>query len=774
MSLYNDLTTVLTPYATKIKQTESDIEDIQDDLEHLDVETDKTLSIEGKPADAKVTGDILSKLTTEKTIQETITNPTVAATAKAIGSNGDIGDNPSELIKIWAFPITGEYTGIVYNVIKGVGIKYIAFYSATTYEGCNASTLVSIEQDVNLEDNNYTFPDGAKICLLNGRNWNSGYLYGVEKILKPDSVVDIESVDGMTEEDQIYRYNDKLYFWDGSEWTEIGSGEDEEMDNILNLLVEDKVIKDEIITPNNVAEYKNIDSNGDIVDQTTYHTYIWAVPITTPCTGIGFNVVKGSGKYLGFYTAETFAECNSSTLIKLINYTNNTDVEYVIPEGTKMCLINYRGDYYGGYLYTIVKVSKADEELSKFKAELNTEIGSKMNVSDLGTFARGRLNTTTGEIISSAWQCTSTEDINIDRTIIYNFDETVYSVTVYYKSSGGTYSTNGGQTTENARTILKGSVVRFNLAKLGSSVKLSDEELVTIPQAITFNTALEDWKEYVDDNCDYESICAKMFEKGGSEKTFANAVGILSAGQSNINGRVPSDSLPSDIVPPFNNIKASINSTNGVFSSSMTLPSKWGVDFSLYDALNKLGQDFYVIKWSEGGTSISPYGTSSYHWTPFYEELDSISHSLLWSFETQIRACMSNNPNTFNPRALIWHQGEGDFSGGSKRAALDYYRNFKCMVAYIRGIVGNERLPIIYGTISHNSGQYCPVVEEAQLKFAQEDPYAYCIDMSGASLIDSYHFDADACVYFGRMAYDALIDFGVITGTKINPTRPWQ
>ena len=65
MSLYNDLTTVLTPYANKIKQNESDIGDIQDTLEHLDVETDKTLSIDGKPADAKATGDKIRALETE-------------------------------------------------------------------------------------------------------------------------------------------------------------------------------------------------------------------------------------------------------------------------------------------------------------------------------------------------------------------------------------------------------------------------------------------------------------------------------------------------------------------------------------------------------------------------------------------------------------------------------------------------------------------------------------------------------------------------------------
>lgn len=62
MSLYNDLTTVLTPYANKINQNESDIGDIQDTLEHLDVETDTTLTQSGAPADAKAVGDEIADL----------------------------------------------------------------------------------------------------------------------------------------------------------------------------------------------------------------------------------------------------------------------------------------------------------------------------------------------------------------------------------------------------------------------------------------------------------------------------------------------------------------------------------------------------------------------------------------------------------------------------------------------------------------------------------------------------------------------------------------
>ena len=103
-----------------------------------------------------------------------------------------------------------------------------------------------------------------------------------------------------------------------------------------------------------------------------------------------------------------------------------------------------------------------------------------------------------------------------------------------------------------------------------------------------------------------------------------------------------------------------------------------------------------------------------------------------------------------------------------------YYKNFRCLIAYIRGITGNERLPVVCGTVSHASGQYDPIVEAATLKVAEEDPYVICIDMSQATLLDSFHFDADSAIYFGYKAYDALIDLGVVTGTKINPTPPWE
>lgn len=71
------------------------------------------------------------------------------------------------------------------------------------------------------------------------------------------------------------------------------------------------------------------------------------------------------------------------------------------------------------------------------------------------------------------------------------------------------------------------------------------------------------------------------------------------------------------------------------------------------------------------------------------------------------------------------------------------------------------------------SGQYSTIVEEAQLKVAAEDPYVTYIDMSGAPLLDDYHFDAASSEYLGKMMYDTLIDYGVISGQKLAPTRPW-
>ena len=444
--------------------------------------------------------------------------------------------------------------------------------------------------------------------------------------------------------------------------------------------------------------------------------------------------------------------------------------DYCTHEGNFYRRVVYSGTY-GAWNASEWEQTKPGNELKT----INTNL-SDVQYFDSELFQIGSVNSN-GEVITSIkYGIVDTNIIHIPETITLQLADG-FTVQIYYYNSDGTYkNNNGGIETFDGLTILPDSYVRLTIRIDGSTATLTQNDIPKLVHAVSFATEYAKRNETIADNADgaMKALSAKMFQKGGSPVSFSRYPCILIAGQSNIDGRVPKANLPASIVPPFDNIKNSINSVNGTFASSMILPNSFGIDFSLYSALNDLGTPWYIIKRSMGGTSISPLGDSAYHWTPFYEELDNISNSLLYSFRTQIAKCEEDNPNTFDFRALIWQQGEGDRASKSKHAALDYYKNFKCLIAYIRGITGNETLPVICGTVSHLSGQYDPIVEEATLKVAEEDPYMTCIDMSGATLLDSYHFDAECAIYFGYKAYDALIDFGVVSGTKINPTPPWE
>ena len=570
--------------------------------------------------------------------------------------------------------------------------------------------------------------------------------------------------------------------------------------------------------------YKIINSDGTIAAGTLSNQIVYAFTITG-YDGLFFKFtgrVGGENK-IAFYSAETLANCSSSTLVGTVSsYTSATDnTVNSIPSGAKTVVIGaksmttmrgitnykvskananlaaaysttkiyyvdeycvYEGAVYRRKTYTGVAettwdstkwtLTKACDEIKT----LNEHCFADVQYFDPTLFQIGSVNSD-GEVITSQKYKVVTTNILTITDVTTITVATGYEVSLYYYDDNGDYlGSNGGLTTYQYATILAGSHIRVVIRIANSTDTLIDEQIPGLVHAVSFASEKAKRDATIAKNSEgaLNALTAKMYQKGGTPIIHSLAPCILVAGQSNIDGRVPNADLPDTITPPFANIKNSINSTSGSFASSMTLPSSFGIDFSLYAALNDLGSTWYVIKKSMGGTSISPLGDSSYHWTPFYEELDDISKSLLYTFNTQIAQCVANNSNTFDIRALVWQQGEGDRADTSKKAALDYYKNFRCLIAYIRGIAGNERLPVVCGTVSHNSGQYDPIVEEATLRVAQEDPYVTCIDMSGATLLDSYHFDADSAVYFGYKAFDALIDFGVVSGTKINPTPPWE
>ena len=257
---------------------------------------------------------------------------------------------------------------------------------------------------------------------------------------------------------------------------------------------------------------------------------------------------------------------------------------------------------------------------------------------------------------------------------------------------------------------------------------------------------------------------------------------ILAAGQSNIDGRNPHSELPSYVVTPNPNIRYSKNNVNGTFVD-FSVPTTdngidWAFDTIVYNALvdaNHGGLDkIYVIKRSMGGTSIDPEGATDYHWTADYEQLDSESHSLLRLFERGIRAAIERDGEDFDIKAVLWHQGEGD-DNTSQAVADRYQANLRNVVAYIRGIVGKPNLPFICGSISENNTErWRADINQAIWNIAAEDDNFYCVDMSGAALKDAWHFNSASSEYFGQKAYDILVDIGVVSGTKYNPTCPWE
>lgn len=119
---------------------------------------------------------------------------------------------------------------------------------------------------------------------------------------------------------------------------------------------------------------------------------------------------------------------------------------------------------------------------------------------------------------------------------------------------------------------------------------------------------------------------------------------------SNIDGRVPIAELPKPISLPLANRHCNYtpNHEDGVFQDSIKVSdlsdNRWGFDLVTYYYLTHLAKyDLYVMKCSEGGTSVAPTGEGGHqghnHWTTEIDKLDSPSNSLLLQFKQIIEAC---------------------------------------------------------------------------------------------------------------------------------------
>lgn len=255
---------------------------------------------------------------------------------------------------------------------------------------------------------------------------------------------------------------------------------------------------------------------------------------------------------------------------------------------------------------------------------------------------------------------------------------------------------------------------------------------------------------------------------------------ILTAGQSNADGRVPMADLPEELKTYdyclWSYGSGDFETATGAFSpysprvAKPKIEQSWGFDAVVYKKLEQLWQrPFYVIKHTDGGTAIDPSCKASTHglyWsadTTFLNHTMSASHggkSLLMAFEHQVDDCLPNLPKDYDIKCLIWHQGEGDHS-----AADRYYDNLKAVIQHIREhlvkVTGKKKyrkLPVICGTFSKDSRQGSPVVTEALYRLAREDKHFHAVDASDLPLLrDRLHFNAQGAQTLGQRVFDRMI-----------------
>ena len=277
---------------------------------------------------------------------------------------------------------------------------------------------------------------------------------------------------------------------------------------------------------------------------------------------------------------------------------------------------------------------------------------------------------------------------------------------------------------------------------------------------------------------DYFKLGACRFVDYGK---FANpAIGIITMGQSNADGRIPvsdfpeSVTLPDETVVPVSTaierckfIKGDNGSNYGANGnktfSNYNNTGQWAFDQIVYNLVNNAiggGQDFYVVKQTLGGTPLVNDVLAA---ATFYPDIAEIEGKVSETLHATmlIRRAMELNPE-IRWRAIFYHQGETDINNKSYD---DYYNALKNLIYYLRGVVGNPRLPFIFGTIPTNSAGYSEVVNNAQKRIANDVNDTYLVDMgesSGFLTTDNtgMHFVAQDAINLGINMYEIMRNAG--------------
>jgi hypothetical protein len=266
------------------------------------------------------------------------------------------------------------------------------------------------------------------------------------------------------------------------------------------------------------------------------------------------------------------------------------------------------------------------------------------------------------------------------------------------------------------------------------------------------------------------------YNRGASvEVAPAKKYGILVLGQSNAEGRIASTEQPSDFITAGRVIPGALfcNNDNGTFANySLGSGDMFGFELFLYkqllDYLKTKYSDptyqTYAVKFAVGGTPISEYAEVDPvgYWQALTEKIPTGKRKLSLEAKTRIKKAIEMQGANFDIRAIVWHQGETDRLG--TRAQAEYFENLAAVIAYIRGVLGNPKIPFIIGGINTSSSGYSATINAAMRELANDDDaYTYYAEVAnGTSYLktgDTLHFNALGGQDIANSIFNIIKDF---------------
>ena len=296
-----------------------------------------------------------------------------------------------------------------------------------------------------------------------------------------------------------------------------------------------------------------------------------------------------------------------------------------------------------------------------------------------------------------------------------------------------------------------------------------------------------------------------VYRKGAPEPSTVAV--FLTGGQSNTEGRIPNSELPAYLAVNgralvSNHSTVSDSTELGKFAA-WAPTGKWAYDTEVYYQIAQaLETEFYVVKTSYGGTSVSPsvnnspsahenawlsgYG-AGYHWSADADFLAATSSAgrtfeqggVTYDGQSMLKAWIENidasldaivaSGKTPEVKAIIWHQGESDNNNGN------YASDLTAVVTYIRQHVAAKlqnddylNLPFFCGNVPRRSSLFKVGLDRNFTAIEETSGNnMHVVDIYDLTMLsDNKHFDAASAITFGRRLFNRMVDEGVMEGEK--------